>query len=49
MGAQAAAVAVENLSMEFVRRGERLLALQDIDLDVAPSELFVIVGPSGCG
>ena len=49
MGAQAAAVAVENLSMEFVRRGERLLALQDIDLDVAPGELFVIVGPSGCG
>ena len=49
MGAQAAAVAVENLSMEFVRRGERLLALQDIDLDVAPGELFVMVGPSGCG
>jgi NitT/TauT family transport system ATP-binding protein len=49
MSAQAAAVAVENLSMEFVRRGERLLALQNIDLDVAPGEFFVIVGPSGCG
>jgi len=49
MSAQAAAVAVENLSMEFVRRGERLLALQEIDLDVAPGEFFVIVGPSGCG
>jgi NitT/TauT family transport system ATP-binding protein len=47
MGAQA--VAIENLSMEFVRRGERLIALQDIDLDVAPGEFFVIVGPSGCG
>jgi NitT/TauT family transport system ATP-binding protein len=47
MGAQA--VAVENLSMEFVRRGERLIALQNIDLDVAPGEFFVIVGPSGCG
>jgi NitT/TauT family transport system ATP-binding protein len=47
MGAQA--VAIENLSMEFLRRGERLVALQDIDLDVAPGEFFVIVGPSGCG
>jgi NitT/TauT family transport system ATP-binding protein len=47
MGAQA--VAIENLSMEFVRRGERLIALQGIDLGVAPGEFFVIVGPSGCG
>ena len=46
---RAQAVAIESLSVEFVRRGERLLALQDIDLDVAPGELFVIVGPSGCG
>ncbi|HEY6259859.1 MAG TPA: ABC transporter ATP-binding protein [Xanthobacteraceae bacterium] len=49
MNARAAAVAVEDLSMEFVSRGERLVALQDIDLDIAPGEFFVIVGPSGCG
>jgi NitT/TauT family transport system ATP-binding protein len=49
MSARAAAVAVEDLSMEFVSRGQRLLALQNIDLDVAPGEFFVIVGPSGCG
>src|SRR6202163_4474453 len=48
-GARAAAVAVEGLSMEFVSRGQRLLALQNIDLDIAPGEFFVIVGPSGCG
>src|SRR5258708_16949845 len=49
MSARAAAVAVENLSMEFISRGQRLLALQNIDLDIAPGEFFVIVGPSGCG
>ena len=49
MSTHAAAVAVEDLSMEFVRRGRRLVALQNIDLNVAPGEFFVIVGPSGCG
>src|ERR1700736_7093764 len=47
--ARAAAVAVEDLSMEFISRGQRLVALQNIDLDIAPGEFFVIVGPSGCG
>jgi NitT/TauT family transport system ATP-binding protein len=46
---RAAGVTVEDLSMEFVSRGQRLVALQNIDLDIAPGELFVIVGPSGCG
>jgi NitT/TauT family transport system ATP-binding protein len=49
MSARAAAVAVEGVSMEFISRGQRLVALQDIDLDIAPGEFFVIVGPSGCG
>jgi NitT/TauT family transport system ATP-binding protein len=49
MSARAAAVAVKDLSMEFSSRGQRLVALQDIDLDIAPGEFFVIVGPSGCG
>jgi NitT/TauT family transport system ATP-binding protein len=47
--AHAAAVAIEDLSMEFVSRGQRLVALQNVDLDIAPGEFFVIVGPSGCG
>jgi len=47
--ANAAAVAIEDLSMEFISRGRRLLALQNVDLDIAPGEFFVIVGPSGCG
>ena len=49
MNARAAAVAVEGLSMEFNSRGQRLVALQNVDLDIAPGEFFVIVGPSGCG
>src|ERR1700732_2033606 len=49
MSFHAAAVAIQDLSMEFVSRGQRLLALQNIDLDIAPGEFFVIVGPSGCG
>jgi NitT/TauT family transport system ATP-binding protein len=49
MSHHAAAVSIEDLSMEFISRGQRLLALQNVDLDVAPGELFVIVGPSGCG
>jgi NitT/TauT family transport system ATP-binding protein len=49
MSTHAAAVAVEKLSVEFASRGRRLVALQDIDLDIAPGEFFVIVGPSGCG
>jgi NitT/TauT family transport system ATP-binding protein len=47
--AAAAAVAIEDLSMEFISRGRRLVALQKVDLDIAPGEFFVIVGPSGCG
>src|SRR5258708_4028097 len=49
MSAHAAAVTIEDLSMEFVSRGQRLVALQNVDLDIAPGEFFVIVGPSGCG
>jgi NitT/TauT family transport system ATP-binding protein len=49
MSRHAAAVRIEDLSMEFISRGQRLVALQNVDLDIAPGELFVIVGPSGCG
>src|ERR1019366_1576702 len=49
MSVHAAAVAIQDLSMEFISRGQRLVALQNIDLDIAPGEFFVIVGPSGCG
>lgn len=34
---------------EFVKGERRVLALQDIDLAVAPREFVAILGPSGCG
>ncbi len=44
---------VENLSKSFPpARGEktrRVLAVDDLSLDVAEGELFTLLGPSGCG
>ncbi len=41
---------VEHLSKVFVnKKGERLTALDDINIEVAESEFVVLVGPSGCG
>ncbi|TAK88448.1 MAG: ABC transporter ATP-binding protein [Betaproteobacteria bacterium] len=34
---------------EFAKGERRVLALQDIDLQVAPQEFAAILGPSGCG
>jgi NitT/TauT family transport system ATP-binding protein len=31
------------------RTGERIVALESIDLDVAAGELLILLGPSGCG
>jgi NitT/TauT family transport system ATP-binding protein len=35
--------------MVYATRGERLLALSDITLDVAEGEFVSLIGPSGCG
>lgn len=41
---------MEGVSKWFaMRRGERLLALDGIDLQVAEGEFVVLLGPSGCG
>jgi NitT/TauT family transport system ATP-binding protein len=41
---------VEGLQVAYeTRPGERLIACQDIDLNVAPGEFVTIIGPSGCG
>ncbi|WP_157108516.1 ATP-binding cassette domain-containing protein, partial [Aldersonia kunmingensis] len=42
---------IENVNKRFAIRGESsdLVALQDINLDVAAGEFLVLVGPSGCG
>ncbi|HEX6506528.1 MAG TPA: ABC transporter ATP-binding protein [Chloroflexota bacterium] len=35
--------------MVYTTRGERLLALADINLDIADGEFVSLIGPSGCG
>ena len=43
-------VEIENLSKAFTRKGgERVLAIDSVDLTVDRSEFTVLIGPSGCG
>jgi NitT/TauT family transport system ATP-binding protein len=41
----------EGIRMEYVRKrtGEKVLAIDEFDLAIAPGEFVSIVGPSGCG
>ena len=41
----------DGIRMEYVRKrtGERMLAIDQFDLSIAPGEFVSIVGPSGCG
>jgi len=40
---------VENVSRSFRRGGEDVLAVKDVSLSIAPSEVVSLIGPSGCG
>lgn len=44
-------LSIDNVNKRFAIRGESsdLVALKDINLDVAAGEFLVLVGPSGCG
>jgi len=43
-------VALRDISLSYrAQNGERLLALDRINLEVRPSEFLCVVGPSGCG
>ena len=44
-----AAVEIRNLRREYASGQGAVLALDNVDLDVAPGEFLCIVGPSGCG
>ena len=44
-----AAIEIAGLRKEYVSAAGRVLALDDIDLRIAPGEFVCIVGPSGCG
>jgi putative ABC transport system ATP-binding protein len=42
-------VSCRGVTKEFVSGDSRTLALRDIDLELPPGELTLLVGPSGCG
>jgi len=42
-------VTLRSVTHRFDGRGGDVLALDGIDLDIAPGELVTVVGPSGCG
>src|SRR6188508_2315488 len=44
-----AAIDIVGLGKEYVSGQGRVVALDDINLSVAPGEFVCIVGPSGCG
>jgi NitT/TauT family transport system ATP-binding protein len=43
------AIRISGTSMVYATRGERLLAVQDVSLDIAEGEFVSLIGPSGCG
>jgi NitT/TauT family transport system ATP-binding protein len=48
-GRRGAAIAIANLRKEYGDGLRRVVALDGIDLTIAPGEFVCIVGPSGCG
>src|SRR6201992_201825 len=44
-----AGIRIENLRKEYGSGPQRVVALDGIDLAIAPGEFVCIVGPSGCG
>jgi iron(III) transport system ATP-binding protein len=42
---------IENLRKEFrgSKRGEKVFAVSDLDLELVPGEFLTLLGPSGCG
>ena len=44
-----AKLAMVDVSKRFERRGQAVVAIEGLDISIAPGEFVTIVGPSGCG
>jgi NitT/TauT family transport system ATP-binding protein len=44
-----ASIAIAGVRKSYIARGQEVLALDRVDLDIAPGEFVAFVGPSGCG
>ena len=42
-------IAIRHLGKRFATRHQMVTAIDDLSLDIAVGEFFMIVGPSGCG
>jgi NitT/TauT family transport system ATP-binding protein len=42
-------IAIRNVGKTFASEGRSVVALRDIDLEIAPGEFVCLLGPSGCG
>jgi NitT/TauT family transport system ATP-binding protein len=48
-GGPAPKIRLDGVRREFFSGGRKVVAVDDVSLDVRPGEFLVIVGPSGCG
>ena len=47
--AAGSAIALSHISKIFHSRGGSVIALEQVDLSIAPGEFIALLGPSGCG
>jgi NitT/TauT family transport system ATP-binding protein len=47
--AAATGIQIQGVTKRYQRGNQETLALEEIDIDIAPGEFIAVVGPSGCG